>query len=114
MTVSTVDERKFTLQELYALGLGHRTTLRKQIDDFDIPYERIDTRGTIVVRESDLHLFKKRVRVPKFNSANTRNVEEIAPFIDDLAVMAAQLVSTWPRLPDERKEELRLLLMAGA
>jgi len=98
---ATFDEPVYTAQELSGLGFGHKNTVLMKIRADDVPVEILDGRGTIGVRESNLHLLKK----PKH--------AVVAPAeFDGLAIAAARLVSTWPRLSDERKAELGRLLAA--
>ncbi|MGW8483583.1 hypothetical protein ACWGJP_10615 [Microbacterium sp. NPDC055903] len=98
-TKAKFDETVFTVDELCSRGYGHKNTVRHNLREHDIPVEILDGRGTIGVRESNLHLLpmpQRTVVAP--------------PEYDGLANFAAQVVSTWPRLTAERKRELGRLL----
>lgn len=100
-TKAAFDEPIYTAAELSKLGWGHKNTVLQNIREGDVPVVALDGRGTVGVRESDLHLLKK-----------PRHAVVAPAEFDGLAVMAAQVVAAWPRLSAERKAELGRLLSA--
>jgi excisionase family DNA binding protein len=91
-------ERLFTLRELTAAGYGSRDTLHRRISTGVIPAVKVG--NTYKVKESDLRLLAEPIGAAPADPDT----------FDDLATVAAQVVSTWPRLSDERKRELGRLL----
>src|SRR5699024_7225103 len=96
--------------ELSQMGFGHPTTIRARIHEMGVPTEILDGRGTFAVRKSNTHMLRKPGRrgstvLPAADAPLMRPSD-----VDDLAALAARMVSTWPRLSDERKRELGALL----
>lgn len=112
-TTATPDPIR-TVRELSVLGFGHPTTIRSRIHEENVPTEVLDGRGTVGVRESNLHLLRKPVRVPTMPTmpapASAPTPAARVDDMGDLAAMAARMVATWPRLSDDRKRELGALL----
>ncbi|WP_067247012.1 MerR family transcriptional regulator [Microbacterium resistens] len=103
MTATVMDSslRLYTLRELTDAGYGSRQYLLNRIHSGELPAVRIGKYWK--VRESDL------AAVAGTDPAELR-AAEIAAEYSDLASVAASVVATWPRLSDERRAELRLLL----
>ena len=97
-------ERFWKLSELQAAGRGERSTLMKRIHDHTLPAVKVG--NSYRIRNSDLHLIAEPVGVPSTDEAPVVD-------LDDLAAVAAQMVSTWPTLTDDRKRELGRLLGAA-
>jgi excisionase family DNA binding protein len=102
---STLD-RLYSLRELQEAGYGDRITLTKRIHAGKIPAVRVGNR--FKVYESDLrHLAHPVGDAAVETPETTARADELA----DLATLAAQMVvATWPRLSDDRKQELSRLL----
>jgi len=104
MATASPLERHFKLRELQDAGLGDRTTLMKRIHDGTLP--AVMAGNAYRIRESDLHFIAEPVG-PVVHAAT-----DAAVGLDDLAELTARMVSTWPRLSNERKRELSKLLAA--
>ncbi len=105
MATATTLERLYPLRELQDANYGDRTTLMKRIHDGTLPAVKVG--NAYRIRESDLHLIAKPI------GDATRTAPEPAADLDDLAALAARIVSTWPCLSTERKAELGRLLAAA-
>lgn len=81
----------------------HPQTVREYIHAGVLPAHRLGAREWRIY-ESDL----ARLRGP--GSDDEERPPSVTGQYDDLASMAARIVSTWPRLSDERKAELGRLL----
>lgn len=90
----------YSMRTLEEMGLGSRRTNLELIRQGRLPAVLVG--NAYKVRARDLHLLAKPV-----GPAPTPAVS-----VDELAVIAAKVVSTWPRLSDERKAELGRLLAA--
>lgn len=93
-------ERLYSLRELSEMGYGSRRTLQTRIHEGKVPAVLVN--HGYKIRASDLHLLAEQVGLSSTSAVN----------IDDLAELAAKVVSTWPRLSDDRKAELSRLLAA--
>lgn len=104
--------RRFTVQQATAHGYGHPDTIRARITSGKLPAERLDDRGTYWISEADLEQSDLARFKPKSRSSAPVDAPstESASDLEGLALMAAQVVSTWPRLSAERKAELGRLL----
>jgi len=105
MTATPTLERYWKLRELQDAGLGDRTTLMKRIHDHTLPAVKVG--NSYRIRDRDLHLIAEPVGAA---------LDERAPSVDldDLAALAAKVVSAWPHLSEERKAELGRLLATAA
>ncbi|MFJ5108144.1 MULTISPECIES: helix-turn-helix domain-containing protein [unclassified Glutamicibacter] len=103
-TPSTL-ERLYPLRELQDANYGDRTTLMKRIHDGTLPAVKVG--NAYRIRESDLPLIAK----PIGDASST--APKPAADLDDLAALASQIVSNWPRLSAERRAELGRLLAAA-
>lgn len=117
LTTTRSAPRRFTVQEAAAHGYGHPSTIRARIKSGRLPAERIDDRGTYWISEADLEQsdlvrFKPAGFTGESVEAAPAPVADLANDLEGLAVMAAQIVATWPRLSAERKAELGKLLAA--
>lgn len=99
-----------TVRVLSQMGLGHPVTIRNRIHELGVPTEILDGRGMLGVRKSNLHLLSKPGRIRPVDVPVATEPLMTTSDVDDLAALAARLVSTWPRLSDERKRELGALL----
>ncbi|MDQ0648601.1 hypothetical protein QFZ53_002797 [Microbacterium natoriense] len=101
-------DRLYSLRELQEAGYGDRITLTKRIHSGEIPAVRVGNR--FKVYESNL----RHLAHPVGDAAVERPVTAgRADELDDLAALAARMVATWPRLSNDRKQELdRLLTLA--
>lgn len=107
-----INEPVFKIRELSKMGFGHPQTIREWLHEDGVPFEVVDGRGTIGVRESDLHLLRKPSRRRRSQAELVAGASAITD-ITSLAILAAQMVASWPRLSTERKAELgRLLAVA--
>lgn len=110
--------RELTLDEWSREGWGHPTTLRRRVKDGRLPARQIDRRGTYVVLESDLMQQPDLVRLRRSRNfsmpSDSTDTASTASALDDLASLAARLVSTWPTLDADRKAELGRLLCRAA
>lgn len=102
MSNTTALERLYPLRELQDANYGDRTTLMKRIHDRTLPAVKVG--NAYRIRESDLHLIAKPVGDSSANAA-----APCADF-DELAALAAKIVSSWPTLSGRCKEELGRLL----
>lgn len=98
-------DRLYTLRQLQDAGYGDRITLTKRIHRDEIPAVKVGNR--YMVYESDLRHLAEPVNDA---AAEKSAASPLAEDLDDLASLSARLVSTWPRLSDERKRELGALL----
>ncbi|MFC0674561.1 hypothetical protein [Brachybacterium hainanense] len=108
MTAAPTLERLYSLRELAEANYGTRTTLTKRIHEGTLPALKVN--GSYKVREQDLHLLAEPVSPAALDDASS----DEASGLDDLASLAAQMVSTWPALTPERKRELGRLLGGAA
>lgn len=104
LDIRTLDpERRIGVQQVSELGFGHPVTVRELMTSGAIPAVKVG--GVWKVRVGDL--------------PGARNLSASAPSpspsvdLDELATLAARVVSTWPRLTAERKAELSRLLAAA-
>ncbi|PFG69111.1 excisionase family DNA binding protein [Propionibacteriaceae bacterium ES.041] len=95
-------ERLYPLGELSKMGYGSRRTNLNRINSGEIPAVRVG--NTYKIRESDL----PRLAEPAGAAATPE--PETAVDVDALAALAAKVVSSWPRLSEERRAELGRLL----
>ncbi|WP_119697611.1 hypothetical protein [Microbacterium halotolerans] len=107
-------ESLHSLRELAAAGYGSRKSLLARISADEIPAVQVG--NAYKIRHSDLPL----LAVPRNDGIRTADAEPSHASPpghasehpdDELATMAARLVTTWPRLDDERKRELGHLLL---
>lgn len=109
---STFDEPLYRVRDLSEMGFGDPRTIREWLHEDHIPFEVVDGRGTIAVRESDLSLLRKPRRQRRISRMRRSQPSgEGTSDLEDLAVLAAQIVASWPQLTSERKDELRKLLV---
>jgi hypothetical protein len=94
-------ERLFSLRELEVAGYSSRDTLHKLIASDAIPAVKVGNAWKI--RERDLPRLAEDI-----GAAPSKDVELVD--LEDIAAVAAQVVTTWPRLTDESKAELGRLL----
>lgn len=117
ITPTDADDLSLTLYEASVAGWGHTQTLRRRIKAGKLPAERVDDRGTFIVRQSDLMRQPDLVRLRKSKGLPALPTEcpvaAVPADLDDLAALAARIVSTWPRLSAERKSELGRLLASA-
>lgn len=120
-TITVAGEPVYKIMELSDMGFGHHTTIRRRLHEANVPVDILDGRGTVGVRESFLPFLQKPVRgrlsVPQLPQPHPPSETPPAPSarpvdLDGLAVKAAQIVASWPRLSAERKAELGRLLVA--
>lgn len=114
--VEYITDRELTLHEASIEGWGHPSTLRKRLKDGRLSANRIDDRGTYVVRESELMRQPDlmRLRRSRGPALPTESASQEPAGLDDLATLAARLVSAWPRLSDEHKRQLGHILSPAA
>ncbi|UGS28339.1 hypothetical protein K8F61_09360 [Microbacterium resistens] len=118
--MSTATARRgFTISQASKRGWGHPQTIRRRILDGRLRAEVIDDRGTYWIAEedleaSDLGRFREPAAGAKYIDPEIAGEQAppAAVSLDELAIIAARVVSTWPRLSDERKAELGRLLAA--
>ncbi|MFP3397656.1 hypothetical protein SB749_15100 [Brevibacterium sp. SIMBA_078] len=93
-------ERLYSLRELSEMGYGSRRTLQTRIHEGKVPAVLVN--HAYKIRASDLHLLAEQVGC----------LATPVMTVDDLAELTAKVISTWPRLSDDRKAELSRLLAA--
>lgn len=108
MTTAPTLERLYSLRELAEANYGTRTTLTKRIHEGTLSALKVN--GSFKVRERDLHLLAEPVSPAGLAEGST----DEAAGLDDLASLAARMISTWPALSDDRKRELGRLLGGAA
>lgn len=94
-------ERLYSMKELEELGVGSRRKHLELIREGRLPAVKVGK--TYKVRARDLHLLAEPV-----GPAPTPAVH-----VDELAMIAAQVVSIWPRLSAERRAEFGRFLAAA-
>lgn len=104
IAVTNRPERLFNLRELSIAGYGTRDTLHHRIAEGSIPAVKVGNAWK--VRERDLPQLAEAI-----GAAPSNDVELVD--LDDLAAVAARVVSTWPTLTEDRKRELGRLLGAA-
>ncbi|WP_433676911.1 hypothetical protein [Microbacterium gorillae] len=105
------DEPVYRVRDLSEMGFGHPQTIRERLRGDHVPFEVVDGRGTVTVRESDLPLLRKpRHRRNVLQERRCQPSGESTSNLEDLEMLAARMVASWPQLTSERKNELRKLL----
>ncbi|PPL19808.1 helix-turn-helix domain-containing protein [Microterricola pindariensis] len=108
LRLSNADDPLLSLRAASERGWPHPHTLRRYVHDGRLPAVKVGKQ--FMVRESDLD----RLAAPVLAMSDLVEAHPSEPnTLDDLAVMAAQMVTTWPRLSVERKAELSRLLAAS-
>ncbi len=108
---SMFDEPVYRVRDLSEMGFGHPQTIRERLRGDHVPFEVVDGRGTVTVRESDLPLLRKpRHRRNVLQERRCQPSGESTSNLEDLEMLAARMVASWPQLTSERKNELRKLL----
>lgn len=102
-----VKPRRLTVQQAAARVHRSPDTIRQRIHCGSLPAERVDRRGTWGILEADLELSGLAWPAP------VRPSPAVEPAgLDGLADVASRIISTWPRLSEERRGELGRLLAA--
>jgi|SRR5690625_444293 len=103
MTTTTLrSDDELTVTEAARRLRRHPQTVREYIHSGQLPAHRLGARE-FRINASDLELLISPTQPPKEGDV------EDAP-VESLEALAIRLVSTWPRLSDERKRELGALL----
>jgi excisionase family DNA binding protein len=107
LRLSSGDDPRLALRAAHERGWPHPHTLRGYIHTGRLPAVRVGKQ--FMVKESDLERLMTPVHAA--DSAPQRQGSSEAD-LTDLAALAARMVSSWPRLTEQRKAELSRLLAA--
>lgn len=102
------DDPLVSLKEAHRRGFPHPNTLRRYIHEGKIPGQRVGKQ--FMIRESHLGLLLRPIERQADTDADTLPEHVVRSSFEDLALLTSTLVTAWPRLDSERRDELRQLL----